>query len=561
MDCIIDYQSFVSMKESYDHLLANVQHLETENDVLEKSNRLLKRLMSTLECIKLALEQKMTIIDTAAKVSTVADQLVPFERELQRLDADYCHLKYLLNKVEFDEDDEDEEDEDNEANNDCEENNNNGVVGGGSAHDMQTDELMSTTTTTSTGANCAIAELTTHNTIDDNSLVDATTSQTSIVATDVLAAVTLDDNHSIISTGQTLTTDDGVQHVFHQLPDGQVVITTTTTRAATDGDLNASVYTTHVMNATDSAAVSSVKKSRNRRKADLTATPGLKRFRCDWEGCVYSTDSSGNYQKHYRIHTGEKPFKCDFNGCEYSCSDPGSIKEHRRIHSADKQFACDWPDCQWRFNTYKLLKNHRRACHTGEKPHKCDWPGCDKSFLAPYALRTHKLKHTGIRPHKCDIEDCVATFTRPTDLARHKRETHCSERSYVCEHENCESKFFRKDDLRHHIRRKHEFPQLGRRAKRQNRSTGGGSVGRSDGSDVGLVNNDSMTTTLSAKRNTRRKLTLKTDSNIPTGADNHGLDVSGGNAVVVDVDNIDEPKVVIDMIAVKGRKPIQIKIN
>lgn len=49
----------------------------------------------------------------------------------------------------------------------------------------------------------------------------------------------------------------------------------------------------------------------------VSSEPGTKRFKCSWDGCQYATDSSGNFQKHYRIHTGEKPYKCDFDGCEY----------------------------------------------------------------------------------------------------------------------------------------------------------------------------------------------------------------------------------------------------
>ncbi|CAG2116389.1 unnamed protein product, partial [Medioppia subpectinata] len=184
------------------------------------------------------------------------------------------------------------------------------------------------------------------------------------------------------------------------------------------------------------------------RELQRDLTPGAKKFRCHWNDCQYATDSSGNFQKHYRIHTGEKPYRCDFQDCKYRYN-PGSIKEHKRTHSAEKQYGCDWEGCTWRFSTYKLLKNHKRACHTLDKPHKCDWPGmctlygqwrrsrtdpsfcthlynlfvcvfngnqlgCEKSYLAPYQLRGHKHTHTGDRPHRCDMIECQASFARPT---------------------------------------------------------------------------------------------------------------------------------------------------
>ncbi|CAG2168287.1 unnamed protein product [Oppiella nova] len=102
MDCIIDYESYQSLKQSYDQLVDNNQLLESENESLTSSNRLLKRLLETLETIKTSLEQKVLIMTTQLN-GIRSDQLVPFERELQCLDEDYCHLKCLLNRVEFDE--------------------------------------------------------------------------------------------------------------------------------------------------------------------------------------------------------------------------------------------------------------------------------------------------------------------------------------------------------------------------------------------------------------------------------------------------------------------------
>ena len=108
MDCIIDYESYQTLKSSYDQLMDCNAILEEENESLLNSNQILKRLMISLEAIKTSLEQKVLILQSNGSVEyteQLTEQLVPFDRELQRLDEEYCQLKTDLNRLEFGDED------------------------------------------------------------------------------------------------------------------------------------------------------------------------------------------------------------------------------------------------------------------------------------------------------------------------------------------------------------------------------------------------------------------------------------------------------------------------
>jgi hypothetical protein len=60
------------------------------------------------------------------------------------------------------------------------------------------------------------------------------------------------------------------------------------------------------VNAKQTPNVRRARKSFNADRMIVSTAPGTKRFNCAWGNCSYATMSSGNFQKHYRIHTGEK---------------------------------------------------------------------------------------------------------------------------------------------------------------------------------------------------------------------------------------------------------------
>ena len=117
MDCIIDYESYQTLKQDYEQVVDCNRVLESENETLVSSNKILKRLLISLENIKTSLEQKVLIIQSYSSVK-YTEQLVPFDRELQRLDEEYCQLKCELNRLEFAEEEDNEEEEEIEINKD-----------------------------------------------------------------------------------------------------------------------------------------------------------------------------------------------------------------------------------------------------------------------------------------------------------------------------------------------------------------------------------------------------------------------------------------------------------
>lgn len=64
-----------------------------------------------------------------------------------------------------------------------------------------------------------------------------------------------------------------------------------------------------------------------------------------------------------------------------------------RKYEGVKRFACNFEGCLWRFRDRQALANHHRT-HTGEKPFACDFAGCDKRFAQNSNLRKHQRGHT-----------------------------------------------------------------------------------------------------------------------------------------------------------------------
>ena len=64
------------------------------------------------------------------------------------------------------------------------------------------------------------------------------------------------------------------------------------------------------------------------------------RFYCSF--CSYVTNHKWDFEKHWRIHTGEKPYQCDV--CSYCASDPSSLRRHKFLHTGQKPFKCNYCD-------------------------------------------------------------------------------------------------------------------------------------------------------------------------------------------------------------------------
>merc|ERR1712243_196504 len=74
-------------------------------------------------------------------------------------------------------------------------------------------------------------------------------------------------------------------------------------------------------------------------------------------------DSTGNFSRNLKTHSGEKSNKC--NQCDYASSQAGHLETHLEMHSGEKsnkRSQCDF-SCSQAFNLRRYLKTH-----SGEKP-------------------------------------------------------------------------------------------------------------------------------------------------------------------------------------------------
>ena len=62
---------------------------------------------------------------------------------------------------------------------------------------------------------------------------------------------------------------------------------------------------------------------------------GEKPYKCEINGCNYSSTTSSNLKVHIRTDTGKKHYKWTFDECEYSSTASGDLKKHIRIHTGE----------------------------------------------------------------------------------------------------------------------------------------------------------------------------------------------------------------------------------
>jgi hypothetical protein len=85
-----------------------------------------------------------------------------------------------------------------------------------------------------------------------------------------------------------------------------------------------------------------------------------KKFKCNFENCMYSSVRSSYLTRHKRIHTGEKPYKYDFENCTYSAGYLSNLIRHKRIHIRERPYKCNFENCTYCSIESSNLIRHKR---------------------------------------------------------------------------------------------------------------------------------------------------------------------------------------------------------
>lgn len=89
---------------------------------------------------------------------------------------------------------------------------------------------------------------------------------------------------------------------------------------------------------------------------------GIKRFRCNYNGCDFRTAWSNPMKEHIIGEHGiTKIYKCNFEGCPRAFKDKKSLRQHVRLHTGDKPYKC--PYCEYAGSQKTCLNYHLKKYH------------------------------------------------------------------------------------------------------------------------------------------------------------------------------------------------------
>ena len=136
-------------------------------------------------------------------------------------------------------------------------------------------------------------------------------------------------------------------------------------------------------------------------------------FKCDHEGCQFTTRSKGWLKNHKEIHqsTFHMCDQCEYKSihsinlrnhikmhhsnfirqckqCDYKCKKFDSLKVHMQVQHEGMKIACD--QCDNKFSRLDNLKTHIQTKHT-KKQFKCD--KCEFSTIVERKFKSHNRKH------------------------------------------------------------------------------------------------------------------------------------------------------------------------
>jgi len=174
---------------------------------------------------------------------------------------------------------------------------------------------------------------------------------------------------------------------------------------------------------------------------------GLKRFKCESDGCDKEFSKNRYLIIHTRIHSSAC-LKCD--ECDFSSNLRKNISRHKARQHFDPltvKLNCD--QCSYVAPNKERLLNHTNSCHSGIV-HEC--AHCNKQFRRRRSYLVHiKRDHQGVR-YKC--ENCDQEFTHKHTLVTHIRRDH-EGLKLKCDH--CDHEATSKRALRFHTLKTHDI--------------------------------------------------------------------------------------------------------
>jgi uncharacterized Zn-finger protein len=179
------------------------------------------------------------------------------------------------------------------------------------------------------------------------------------------------------------------------------------------------------------------------------------RFKCDRDGCNYTSSRKGDLQKHIKaVHDQIRDFKCDSECCNYTCSENETLQAHiKAVHDNIKNFKCDREGCDFRCSTNSNLQVHIKAVHYNIKNFKCDRDGCYSTFSRNADLQQHiEALHDKIKNFKCDRDGCDFRCSTNGTLQAHIKAIHNQIKDFECDIEGCNFKSSSNSSLQVHIK-------------------------------------------------------------------------------------------------------------